>query len=64
VAGIVFGLPAAFAMGRLADAAGAKVLLPVWLLALAACVTLTMAMVSGLAALRSLRQVEPAILLR
>jgi putative ABC transport system permease protein len=64
VAGVLFGIPAAFALGRVADLAGAKVLLPVWLLAMAAAVTLTMAMASGLAALRSLRLVEPAILLR
>jgi putative ABC transport system permease protein len=64
IAGVLFGIPAAFFMGRVADAAGAKVLLPVWLLAMAATVTLTMAMASGLAALRSLRLVEPAVLLR
>jgi len=40
------------------------VLLPVWLLAATVVVTLVMALGSGLFALRSLRRIEPAILLR
>jgi hypothetical protein len=40
------------------------VLLPGWLLGTAGILTLGMALLSGLAALRSLRHVEPAALLR
>ena len=43
---------------------GVRVLLPWWLIGSAAGVTLTMALLSGLAALRSLRLVEPITLLR
>jgi putative ABC transport system permease protein len=64
VAGIALALPAAFALGRGADGLGAKVLLPAWLFGMAGTVTLVMALLSGLAALRSLRLVEPATLLR
>jgi putative ABC transport system permease protein len=64
VAGVALALPAVFAMAQGADALGAKVLLPAWLLGSAAAVTMVMALASGLAALRSLRLVEPATLLR
>jgi putative ABC transport system permease protein len=43
---------------------GAQVLLPLWLLGLGAVLTLIMALASGLAALRSLRLIEPITLLR
>jgi putative ABC transport system permease protein len=62
--GICLAVPAVFAMQRGADTLGARVLLPFWLLASAVAITMTMALVSGLAALRSLRLVEPAALLR
>jgi putative ABC transport system permease protein len=64
VAGVGLSLPAVFAMAKGADLLGAKVLLPPWLLGSAALVTMVMALLSGLAALRSLRLVEPATLLR
>lgn len=64
VAGVGLALPAVWALARLGDALGAKVLLPPWLLVGATAVTLVMALLSGLAALRSLRLVEPAVLLR
>jgi putative ABC transport system permease protein len=64
VAGITLAVPAVFALARLAEAFGAKALLPAWLLGLACGVTLIMAVLSGLASLRSLRLVEPAALLR
>jgi hypothetical protein len=44
--------------------AGAKVLLPWWLLSGAVAVTMTMAVLSGTVALRSLRHIEPVTLLR
>jgi putative ABC transport system permease protein len=47
-----------------ADLMGAKVLLYWWVLLIAVSVTLVMALLSGLIALRSLRLVEPAVLLR
>ncbi len=52
------------ALARLAGLIGAEVLLPSWLLAGTIIVTMTIALVSGLLALRSLRLVEPANLLR
>jgi len=64
IAGVLLAIPAAFALAQGAEALGARVMLPPWLLLLAVCVTMTMAMLSGLAALRSLRLIEPAILLR
>jgi putative ABC transport system permease protein len=64
VAGIALALPAAFALAHAANALGARVDLPLWLLSSAAGLTLVMALLSGLLALRSLRSAEPAILLR
>ncbi|OAI39332.1 peptide ABC transporter permease [Planctomycetaceae bacterium SCGC AG-212-D15] len=64
VAGVALALPTAAVLARLGDGLGAKVLLPGWLVALAIGITMLMAMLSGLAALRSLRLVEPAVLLR
>src|SRR5207244_3765776 len=49
---------------RIADFAGAKVVLGPELLGAVAVITLVMALASGLAALRSLRLIEPANLLR
>jgi putative ABC transport system permease protein len=63
-AGISLALPAIFGLAHLVDTQGARVLLPPRLLLATAAVTLTMALLSGLAALRSLRLVEPATLLR
>lgn len=64
VAGMTFAVPAVWGLAEAANALGAKVLLPPWLVGGAAAVTMTMALVSGLAALRSLRLIEPAVLLR
>ena len=64
VAGIALALPAVLLLARGADALGARVALPSWLLGLTVGVTMAMALLSGLAALRSLRLVEPAALLR
>jgi putative ABC transport system permease protein len=64
VIGVALALPAVYLMSHGADTLGAKVLLPFWLTGSAAAITMIMAMTSGLAALRSLRLVEPAMLLR
>lgn len=64
VIGVGVAIPGIFGLGWLADIAGAKVLLPSWLLEGVLAVTLVMAILSGLFALRSLRHVEPANLLR
>lgn len=63
-AGVVLALPAAFGLAELGEALGARIMLPAWLLAIAVTVTMSMAMLSGLAALRSLRLIDPAVLLR
>jgi len=62
--GIAVAMPVIFALASAANWAGARVLLPVWLFAGGNALTLGMALVSGLAALRSLRLVEPITLLR
>jgi putative ABC transport system permease protein len=64
VFGIALAFPAVHGLAELAEQAGAPVLLRWWLQLGAAGVTLLMALASGLFALRSLRQVEPATLLR
>jgi putative ABC transport system permease protein len=64
VIGVALAIPAVHGLASLADHLGVRVELPWKLQAGAAVVTLTMAMLSGLMALRSLRLVEPAMLLR
>ena len=56
--------PAVYGLARIAEAFGARVLLHGWLLAGVMAITLVTALVSGLVALRSLRLIEPANLLR
>ncbi len=62
--GVCLALPAAFALAEVADRLGVRVMLPPLLLGAAVGITMVMAMLSGLLALRSLRLVEPAMLLR
>jgi putative ABC transport system permease protein len=64
VIGVGLAMPAVYGLAVLAERLGVQVLLPWWLQVSAAGVTLLMALGSGLFALRSLRQVEPATLLR
>jgi putative ABC transport system permease protein len=64
VIGVSLALPTAHVAAQLADHLTVQVLLPWWLECGAAAVTLFMALGSGLLALRSLRHVEPATLLR
>ena len=62
--GVAIALPLIFILAHLGNEVGAKVMLPWWLLTAAVVVTMTTALSSGLLALRSLRMVEPASLLR
>jgi putative ABC transport system permease protein len=62
--GICLAAPVIYCLAQGAEALGVRVSMPWWLLGMAGGVTMTMALLSGLAALRSLRLVEPAILLR
>ena len=65
IAGLVFAIPAIFLVAFAASEFGAiKVMLPLELLAGACAITMTMAISSGMYALRSLRSVEPVTLLR
>lgn len=64
VAGVALALPTVFALAQVGNEVGAKVLLPWQLLVMAVGVTMLMAMLAGLAALRSLRLIEPVALLR
>jgi putative ABC transport system permease protein len=64
ILGVGVGLPACHALARLAAHLTVQVMLPWWLQAAAAAVTLVTALLSGLLALRSLRLIEPALLLR
>jgi putative ABC transport system permease protein len=64
VIGITLAIPFVHFLAWLADYLTVQVLLPWWLQTGAVLITLVMAMGSGLAALRSLNNVEPATLLR
>jgi len=64
ILGVGLAFPAMFGLAEVADQLGVRVLLTWWLLTAATVVTLVMALLSGLLALRSLRGVEPAVLLR
>jgi putative ABC transport system permease protein len=64
VIGIVLALPVVYLLAEVADRLHVQVLLRANLLGGAAVITLVMALGAGLLALRSLRQVEPATLLR
>jgi putative ABC transport system permease protein len=64
VSGIALAVPAIIVLGKLGTQVGAKVDLPWWLWTFAICITMLMALFSGLLALRSLRLVEPVALLR
>jgi putative ABC transport system permease protein len=64
VAGLAIAGPAAFGLAQAARAVGVPVQLPALLMSGAAAVTMVMALASGLSALRSLRLIEPALLLR
>src|SRR5262245_29260404 len=64
LAGVIIALPLIFVLAHFGNELGAKVLLPWQLLTGAVVVTMTMALLSGLWALRSLRLIEPVALLR
>lgn len=64
VIGICVALPVALGLAEAARLLDTKVLLPTWVLIGAAVLTMCMALLSGVAALRSLRLVEPVFLLR
>jgi putative ABC transport system permease protein len=64
IVGIGLALPVFYALAYAAEHFNVPVERPWWLLASTASVTLGMALLSGLLALRSLRAVEPAVLLR
>jgi putative ABC transport system permease protein len=64
LAGVMLAVPTVFGLARAAGLIGVPVLLSWWLLTAAIVVTMAMALLSGLAALRSLRLMEPALLLR
>jgi putative ABC transport system permease protein len=64
LAGITLALPTVFLLAQVGELFGARVLLSSWLLAATGAVTMAMALASGVIALRSLRLVEPANLLR
>ncbi len=64
VIGIVVALPFAFGLGEAAQVLGVKVTLPVWLLLGTIGITLLMALVSSVSALRLVHVLEPVQLLR
>jgi putative ABC transport system permease protein len=64
LSGIALAVPVILALAAGGEGAGARVQLPPWLFGLGSGLTLGMALLSGLAALRSLRLVEPITLLR
>jgi putative ABC transport system permease protein len=62
--GTVLAYPTVLGLAKLAEVVGVKVLLPTELLLAAAGITMAMAMIAGLMALRSVRKIEPMTLLR
>ncbi len=64
VAGVIAAFPPIYGIALVGDYVGAKVMLPYWLIIGACVITMSMAMLSGLYALRSLRHVEPVTPLR
>jgi putative ABC transport system permease protein len=64
MSGIGVAVPFIYGIAYLGSEAGAKIMLPWWLMVGAINVTMVMALVSGVLALRSLRRIEPATLLR
>src|SRR5262249_41899346 len=64
VIGVAIAVPICIGLGELAMLTKTQVLLPPMLLAATAALTMAMALLSGLMALRSLRMVEPVTLLR
>ncbi|HLW63899.1 MAG TPA: ABC transporter permease [Gemmataceae bacterium] len=64
ILGIAVSLPATFGLAELAGLFGVRPYLPIELLAGAGAITLFMAMLAGVIALRSIRQIEPVNLLR
>ena len=64
IIGVGIGLPAAYGARKLAENVGALTRMPDWLILIDAGVCMGMAIIAGLFALRSLRLVEPAQLLR
>jgi len=64
VIGVGLALPIVYGFAPIGAALGAPVLLPAWMVCGAVLLTLATALASGLAALRALRLVEPAVLLR
>jgi putative ABC transport system permease protein len=64
LAGIGVAIPAILAVASIGSDLGAKVILPWWLWLGSVAITMIMALVSGLFALRGLRTVEPVTLLR
>ena len=63
-AGLAIACPAAFGLGGLLGSLNIKVLFPLWLVGPATGLTMATVLLSGLLALRSLRLVQPAELLR
>ena len=64
VFGVLLSVPVTYLMGELATYLGVKPQLSLELMGAAAVVTLVMAILSGIVALRSLKQIEPVNLLR
>jgi hypothetical protein len=62
--GVLLGVPASYAVAFLARSLGVRTVTPLWLIGLAPLLNLSMALLGGLWALRSLRQAEPIQLLR
>lgn len=64
VVGILIGLPVSFGLAKGAEYLGAPVTITYWMIGLGVGVILLMTLLAGLAALRSLRLIEPSVLLR
>ncbi|HMP16452.1 MAG TPA: ABC transporter permease [Gemmatales bacterium] len=64
IIGILLGLPVSFALAAGAEYLGAPVTINWWMIIIGVVVIMYMTLLAGLAALRSLRLIEPSVLLR
>lgn len=64
ILGILIGLPVSYGLAQGAEYLGAPVQISVWVISIGVTVIMIMTLLAGVAALRSLRLIEPSVLLR
>lgn len=64
ILGIAIGLPVSYGLAIGAESLGAPVQMPMWVIGIGVVIILLMTLLAGITALRSLRLIEPSVLLR